>query len=302
MKADIFFVLDASATIEPPDFEKALKFEEEFVTGLTIGPDDDRVGTITFGDCAQIEFNVSTYSRKSDLITAIRSITQVRGGTHMADGLCKLNQSLVEARHSDTVLRIAIVMSDGRSNLNDKSNDCSWTTTKAAAEIHKLKPPVLVYVVGVSDGVDDEELKAISTSDSYIHIDNFTKIQLLADHYVDDICTKGKRLIMNHSLYTAMHNHQCETKVPKPCLHFIVPINYSELRNKSSNPFSRVIATIARLNSAGYLRTPGNSPAKVSVPGDCSNSGLPQPSSPMPGLRLAYTIALEPRNSTSMRV
>ena len=159
-------------------------------------------------------------------------------------------------------------MSDGRSNLNVKSNDCRWTTTKAAAEIHKLKPPVLVYVVGVSDGVDDEELKAISTSDSYIHIDNFTEIQLLADHYVDDICTKGKRLIMNHSyiaLYTAMHNHQCETKVPKPCLHFIVPINYSELRNKSSNPFSRVIATIARMNSAGNLHTPGNSPAKASV-------------------------------------
>ena len=67
MKADIFFVLDASATIKARDFEKALKFEEEFVTGLTIGPDDDRVGTITFGDCAQIEFNVSTYSRKSQL-------------------------------------------------------------------------------------------------------------------------------------------------------------------------------------------------------------------------------------------
>ena len=163
------------------------------MSALSIGLDDDRVGTITFGTHAHIEFNLSKYDNKSELITAIQNVRKTGGGTHTADGLCKLKQGLAEARHSDTVLRIAIVMSDGKSTIYDKSNDCHWNTMEAAAGIHKLEPPVLVYAIGVSDSVDEDELNAIATnSDRVVHIDEFDKLNSLTDVYIDDICWRGK--------------------------------------------------------------------------------------------------------------
>ena len=187
-------MLDASNSIEDEDFRKVKNFSKEFVEEMTIGPNDDRVGIITYGSEAEIVFNLSNTTNKTDLLNAIEHITHKRGATNTVDALCKLQYGFNESRISTTVLRIAIVMTDGRSTVHDSNNICHQNTLEAAAAVHNLQPPVLVYAIGVSDNVNVEELEAIATTVNMTNfIPNFTSLQPLVDHYIDDICWKGKR-------------------------------------------------------------------------------------------------------------
>ena len=188
-------MLDTSRSIEDEDFMKVKRFSKEFVEEMTIGPNDDRVGIITYGNEAEIVFNLSNTTNKTDLLNAIEhNVTHKRGATDTAEALCKLQYGFNESRISTTVLRIAIFMTDGDSTVHDRNNICHQNTLEAAAAVHNLQPPVLVYAIGVSDNVNVEELEAIATTVNMTNcIPNFTSLQPLVDHYIDDICWKGKR-------------------------------------------------------------------------------------------------------------
>ena len=182
-------MLDASNSIENKDFRKVKKFFKEFVEEMTIGPNDDRVGIITYGSEAEIVFNLSNTTNKTDLLNAIKHITHKGGATDTAEALCKLQYGFNESRISTTVLRVAIFMTDGRSTVHDRNNICHQNTLEAAAAVHNLQPPVLVYAIGVSDKINVKQLKAIATtSDKYFHIENFNGLKPLPNYYIDDIC------------------------------------------------------------------------------------------------------------------
>ena len=197
MNKDIFFVLDTSRSIEKKDFRKVKTFLKEFVEEMTIGPNDDRVGIIIYGNEADIVFNLSNNTNKTDLLNAIKhNVTHKREATDTAEALCKLQYGFNESRISTTVLRIAIFMTDGDSTALYRNNICHQNTLEAAAAVHNLQPPVLVYAIGVSDNVNVEELEAIATtSDKYFHIENFNGLKPLPNYYIDDICWKGKIII-----------------------------------------------------------------------------------------------------------
>ena len=194
---DIFFVLDGSGSIGGTDFEEVKQFEYDFVDQLRIGPNDNQVGTIVFSEYGSVIFYLNTYNNKADILNSISNLYYPSGGTNTADGLCQLvRYGFADGNGtrpaSGAVFRIAIVMTDGQSN--EESYDCQWNTLQAAAAVHELTPPVLVYAIGVTSNVNDYELNAIATSPDFVtYINSFDPhiIQETQESHLDEVCERG---------------------------------------------------------------------------------------------------------------
>ena len=204
MNADFLFVLDISDSIIDDYLNKTFIFVRDFAKNLTIGPLDDRVGVVVFGDRGHEMFNMSEYQNKRDLLEALRrletNVQNIRKGetqnTNTSDGLTKaISVFQSDTRQSNTVYRAAIVLSDGVS-------DNPVATIREAKELRGLTPAVLVYTIGVG-GVNKEEMIAIAGDvNHYRYQRDFDSEEFdrARDQYLKDICLIGK--FFTHSLFT----------------------------------------------------------------------------------------------------
>ena len=204
MNTDLFFVLDGSGSIGSADFSQVRQFEYDFVSQLDVGPQDNQVGTIIFSSGASVLFNLNTYENKSDILSAIQNIPYPSGSTNTPDGLCKLvrygfTEENGARETSAAVFRVAIVMTDGQSN--EESTECQWDTLQAAEAVHELRPTILVYVIGVTDNVNQQELEAIATSPEYVtYLNSFDRniIQEAQEEHIYEVCKKGNAFCQEH--------------------------------------------------------------------------------------------------------
>ena len=93
-------------------------------------------------------------------------------------------------------------MTDGHSN--QVSNECGNTTQVAAALTQFAEDnSVLVYVVGVTERVNMEELKLIATSPEFItHLDSFDSTDLDSTQQMQayELCFTGKTSVNMYKL------------------------------------------------------------------------------------------------------
>ena len=198
MNTDLMFVLDISSSIQDASMNETVDFVTRFVRNLTIGPDDDRVGITVFGTEKKTQTLIyfHNYTEKCSLLRAIEvdvrnqihSIRKEIQTTHTADGLnLTIKAFNSTARSHTTVLRTAIVLSDG---VSEKKR----ATIKMAERLLNLTPNVLVYAIGVGKHVNKTELiKIAGSSDHYVHMDNFSRtgFDQAQTKFVSEICLKG---------------------------------------------------------------------------------------------------------------
>ena len=197
VNADIFFLLDGSGDISKDNFQSMRLFVKKFVDTLIIGPENNQVGAIVFGNNASVAFNLAKYNNTNDVVDAIMKYPYPNDTyTNTADALCKLISGFSEENGARTssasVFRFAIVLTDGKSN--QKSPDCdNWNTLQAADAVHQLSPPVLVYAIGVTDSDNTEELETIASSPNAVStIDSFNwNLQVVGEEYVEELCVRG---------------------------------------------------------------------------------------------------------------
>lgn len=185
------FILDASGSINnahPDNWNKVTSFVGNFTASLLSGSSSvNRVGIITYSDLGFVNFNLS--SDRDELLQGIDNLYYFGRYTNTADGLCKLTGQ----PWGEDSLRLVIVMTDGRSNLN--STDCG--TVIDAPEIVNVAicPPPLYYVIGVTDYVVEEELQAIATAPEFIDyldaIQNTEGLAAIRRHRAYQICFRG---------------------------------------------------------------------------------------------------------------
>ena len=175
-------------------------FVKKIVNALIIGPEDNQVGAIVFGNNASVAFNLATYNSNNDVVEAIMKYPYPNSGeTNTADALCKLISGFSEENGARTssasVFRFAVVLTDGKSTEDLESPDCdNWNTIQAADAVHRLDPPVLVYAIGVTKSHNLEELETIASSPSAVaQIDSFSyrNLQDIGEEYIGEICTEG---------------------------------------------------------------------------------------------------------------
>ena len=198
MNADIMFVLDISDSVtnDKTNLGAMLDFVTKFVENLPIGPLDDRVGAVVFGDSSHVMFTMTEHDNKNDLLHAIKGlvddIDDIKRDdrvqqTNTAQGL---NETLAafqsDTRPSDTVFRVAIVVSDGQSDDTD-------ATIEEAKKLHTLTPRVHMYAIGIGT-VDVDEMNAIAGDrNNYTRIDGFdpSEFNIVRCKFLKDICLNG---------------------------------------------------------------------------------------------------------------
>jgi len=214
-------VLDSSGSINygingtsNNNYDTVKNFTYEFVNGLSIGPDENQIGVIIFGSEGQVVFNLSTFAEKTALLEIIREVPYLKQATNAADGLCLLLEEGFTEKNgarvsSDNVPQLAIVLTDGYSNR--ESQRCNWTTLEAAKAVHNFPHPIIVYAIGVTDNVNDEELRAIASEEEYIvYLKDFdsTLFTQTSDEQTYQLCFRSKCPLINLVLkFTTTHGH-----------------------------------------------------------------------------------------------
>ena len=181
-------------------------FVHGFVDQLEIGVNATRVSVIRYSTVAETVFHLKEYTSKSTLLEGVSNIPYTGGYTNTADGLCLLLEEGYTEENgarlsSDDVFRIAIVMTDGQSNRN--SVRCDFTTFEATEAVHNASHPILVFAIGVTSGVNEEELRAIATREEYItHLTDFNPYTFkeTSDEQTYEICTKGRYIYGSNML------------------------------------------------------------------------------------------------------
>ena len=151
-------MLDASGSVGSSNFDKMKDFTTNVVNNLDIGPDTTRVGLIRYESSVSVQFNLNTHMTSASLLQAIDAVSFTGGGTNTADAILscigQFNTSLGARPRSSGISRVAIVVTDGRSNNRT-------ATIAAAAMAHSEN--ILSYAVGIGGNTNMEELAAIAS-------------------------------------------------------------------------------------------------------------------------------------------
>lgn len=168
------FLIDGSGSIGSYVFkQEVLRFIREFVELFDIGLDRTRVGLIQYSDQIRHEFDLNQYSDKASLIHAIDTTQYLTGLTRTGAAIQHMvMEGFAERRGarpiSDDVSRVAIVITDGRSQDN---------VTEPAKSARNLK--INTFAIGVTDHVLASELETIAGSPHrWFYVDRFKDLDM----------------------------------------------------------------------------------------------------------------------------
>ena len=142
-KAEVVFVIDSSSSIGESNWKLVLEFLSNMVKQLHIGSSATRVALVTYSSVARVEFDLSSHTSKSGLLSAISRVKLIGGLTATGDALAlALTAVLSKARAG--VPKIVILITDGIWNYG----------TNPIKEAAKLKASgVTLFTVGIGSDI-----------------------------------------------------------------------------------------------------------------------------------------------------
>ena len=160
-QADIVFLLDDSSSVGAANFGKMRQFVVDVAQEFIVGPKDIQIGVDTSSGQFKHEFYLKEATDKMVLQKLVSSISYTGGKTNIADAVqrMRLESFTFSAGHRQNVPKIAIVMTDGKSN---------YTTATPIDSRSSPQDGITMFAIGIGPDADYEELKSVTTS-SYSH-------------------------------------------------------------------------------------------------------------------------------------
>lgn len=186
--ADVVFIVDGSASMVADEFQKQVDFVRTFIEDMDVSSDKVRVGVITFSTAVHNAFNLNTYKTKQEVLAALDKIAYPKGRTHtwLVLEYIRKYAFTVDSGGRVGIPKIAIILTDGRSNLKKK-------TLEEAKLLHK--DPIRVYAIGVGNNLDKDELSAIASKQENIYlVQDFNALKTIENTVRQNICKKGEIL------------------------------------------------------------------------------------------------------------
>ena len=167
---DVMFVLDSSGSIGENNYERVKDYAYNFTASL-LNNNRNRIGVILYGNRANVEIRMNFVTPM--LLDRIRNLSYLRQYTNTPEGLCLLTlPSNTPWRVDISVLRFAIVLTDGHSNMYSSScmdrGNSPGTVDSTSARLHALDPQVVVFAIGVGNNTNRTELNVIATSPALV--------------------------------------------------------------------------------------------------------------------------------------
>jgi len=185
---DLNFVVDSSGSINyyvPTNYDKQLEFIVDVVSEFTIGPNDVQVALVLFSLEASVEWGFTEYQDKESLIAAIRSLPYLDSWTNLNDALF-LTHSEVYAPGKgarDGVPRVTIIITDGVDNIPEEGTPLTLENAARCKE-----EDIWLIGIGITDGVDEDRLKLITSPSDYYFVDDFDGLTGIVGDLKDQIC------------------------------------------------------------------------------------------------------------------
>ena len=195
--ADIVFVVDSSGSIRkanPQDstidnYDLLLEFVANLTDLFTVGQLGVRVGLTRFSNTGDNVFALNAYDNKADLRSAILGVGYMDGNTNTSGGIRAMRQQFTsENGDRDFAKNIAVILTDGESTM-----DVNLTIPDAIAA---REAGIEIYVVGITDQVNVEELRLMSSEPqvrnrNYFLTSEFSTLQAISDGLVSQTCAVG---------------------------------------------------------------------------------------------------------------
>jgi Mg-chelatase subunit ChlD len=153
MIADVVFLLDASGSYGPANFQKQLDFVRDTVNGMNVLAGASRVSVISFANNASVKFHLDQYTTKQDILDGI-SMNYVGGTTNTAAGLEAMRNEFA-SRARNGVTKMGIVLTDGQSD--------NFLATSTQAQLTR-QAGITLMVIAVGLQPQAAELAAIASS------------------------------------------------------------------------------------------------------------------------------------------
>lgn len=155
--ADIGFLLDESGSVGNYDFKSNLAFVTNFVDVFDIGDTTAKISAYAFHQEMGDGFYFNCCINKESVKSSVNRINYTGGWEDFEKALAFAKNNMFQKSNGmrDFSVKILLFFTDGRSSVQD-----------GGKLLHQLG--VIVYAVGVGNGVDIEQLKKIATNDSYV--------------------------------------------------------------------------------------------------------------------------------------
>lgn len=177
-------MLDSSDSVGQTNFAKQLDFVKNTVNSLDVRRDQVQISAVTYSSGVHNQFFLNNYATKADVLNAISGIKYLPGSADTGDAITYVTQTSFMPNHGARggVPHVMVLVTDGPSVTRE--------ITKLKAQTAKDND-ILIYTVGVGNGIDTDELKSVSSNpDSryFLTADNFNSLNSLSDLLATKIC------------------------------------------------------------------------------------------------------------------
>ncbi|CAM4516574.1 unnamed protein product, partial [Lepidochelys olivacea] len=178
MKADIILLVDSSESIHPVDFQKMKDFIQLIVNRSDIGADKVQIGLLQFSSEPHDEFQLNSYSSKTDLRRAISGIRQIKSGTMTGKALTFSSSYFDEPKGGrPRVKQYLIVITDGEAQ----------DIVREPAETIRDKG-ITIYAIGVLQANNSQLVEIAGSQDKVFFEDNYDSLTFLEKDILFEIC------------------------------------------------------------------------------------------------------------------
>ncbi|XP_069502728.1 collagen alpha-6(VI) chain [Ambystoma mexicanum] len=179
MEADIMFLVDGSGSIGTENFETMKTFMKELVQKSDIGITKVQVGAIQFSGTVKEEFQMNTFTSKSDIQSAISAMTALDQNTLTGEALKFVSDYFKPPKGGRRGLKqFLILITDGESQ----------DAVKAPATTLR-EEGIIIYSVGVKDA-NHTQLEEISGKSGHVFfVTDFNILKQIQDELLLRICS-----------------------------------------------------------------------------------------------------------------
>jgi len=110
--------MDSSGSIDSTNYEQMKSFVSQLVNKFDIESGNARVGLLTYSSTVYPQFNLSTYTSRAQVRTAVEHLTYSAGRTNTSAALAHVRQMMLQPAAGDRVdvPNVVVVLTDGGSN------------------------------------------------------------------------------------------------------------------------------------------------------------------------------------------
>ncbi|ESN92083.1 hypothetical protein HELRODRAFT_104083 [Helobdella robusta] len=191
---DLMIVVDLSGSIRSDRFKYIQQLLIGIIRNLDLGQFMTRVGIIVFSDDAQLSIRLNDYWNMQDLITAIYKIVYRGQRTNTAAALNLLRTQAFTATNGDRsgVPNVAIIVSDGNSNINPSSTVDEAIACRQAG--------IRLVTASLGDSINMAEIKNIASFPiefNAYNVTNYTLVDNLIQLAVQSTCDSNNKCQSN---------------------------------------------------------------------------------------------------------